>query len=1595
MFSAGSTNTALAIAEIMKGLNYTCTLINVRNSQKWWDDGVAIKKLFTVVSLSDLSGSEQMFDIIFEVGDLLLSTTSRKTLTSKSIWIVRKPFVLGETELCIYPMSVSERSTEGITETWLLKDVTSPDDISALEVLTRKPVRHLPFLWTPLPAEGHHRAIGAPVWKGVPTEKLFVHMVDTNTTCSSSSVLPLVILREANRSGLPIQTWKMHNGEQLSKSKFFRENILKHCSDLDLSGECVGRQRCPEWATFPNHVAMAHLRFRDLRPVLLDLTWVGIPVVHNSTVLRDIGFGLDSLYFSDNSVSEGVAAISKLHKLLPSWADTLKDRREHILRRWSPISPAIRDTWTFYIQKLAPVHVAVPVPIVETQMHSAPKSNTYTVLFCDMWDQFQEDYNFFTLMLNEAGSKLNPPKIVKGVSLTNLVGKPDLVFFGPFGVSWMKYPGVPKVHYTGENTPPVPHADVKLNLGFRHVDMAKEDYLRFPIWFTEINWFSADVERLVNPKPIPLELCTRTQEDTWSSRSKFCSFIVTNPMNPIRNQSFHWLNTYKTVDSAGNLYNTVGNELSALRGGGGGEIKKTQFMMNYTFALTYENNTSSGYTTEKYLHAKAAGTVPIYWGDPNFQRDFNPAGCIDARGVKTPDELIKLVKECDTEAEWKKRAAIPALDDYAVELTRRTMAEASRRIFAALGVDTSDFPRAIGATKGSPEAHKGMDDFARHPTIIQETPLQTPLLVTYVTFKFLGSLQHWLTAAKNQLRALPDMKAHVFVGPDVPEVSISTLKETYTFATFECVPADWTPPNFTDFWEPTHFAWKIWIYNTLVQRESLKGKLILYIDAGAVLVRWPQAWLRIAQREGISCLEDPREENERWCGDSFCERLSVTDEERSSKQIVAGIMSFVAGHPVATAFFADAFVYAQERDTIVGPRLSGVSVDGKSYGHRQDQSILSILVRRHPIPLEPLDTVYCDHSMRQTFMSGKAVYVHRGDFKKTVPFLPGIEDAFVINLDRRADRLEGFWKTHPELVGRVNRTAAYDGKLLTLTPELATLFKPNDFFWKKAVMGCAMSHLSLWWKLVNEHPDIHNYLIFEDDAKLKDGWEEILEKSMAHIPEDYDVLYLGGILPPNRDAFETVLEPVTKYYSRVKPNSIFGQNPPTNYFHSCAYAYILSRNGAMKILKGMEIKKGYWTSADHMMCTPSSLMNLYFLTPAIAGCFQDSDPAYANSQFNNFSRVDSFDSDLWNNDERFPVPQSTSDTFDLAATLRSVFTPHPTSAPKLPVTTPPVTTLSLTPEPYTGHSVILNSGRGIPIRFIKLKELDLEFNKLCECDWLFALFGIKTVALESFTADTEPPSDCPIVILQRPYVFQTTEILRKWSAAGAVFKILHLSDESTIREGRDPLFAYTLKGCKSVLRFYIRDDFPPGTESKIQIIPLGFRWSRLRLSQSPLDRTPHVPFRELHWSFHGTNWQERKTQMKPLLDCSLINSCKFYDTWNDPANLTQHAYQNVLANSIFVPCPDGMNPETFRVYEALEAGCIPLIVHSEQNDMWFRWISNNIPLLDNKSWEDAVKNMFRLLTKPETLEIYRTQLITNWVVWTTTLKTQSAEWLLS
>ena len=1632
VFSGGGASAVISLAELLTIQGHSVTLINLNGKQDWWDDMATLKNIYARVNVDDI---QQPFDIVFEVANTLKDKEQREKIAKQCVWVIRKPILLSDIECSIFPVSMARRNLEGLTEVWCFDHEVFDDELQYLETLTRVPVKKVPFVWSPALIEIYRKEANHPTWIQVAvsvTQQLqkvlpwSIHVCETNNSASSSCTIPLVILRETKlQNKFPIQKYRLHNAQPVEKSEFFKQNVWQHCQIEDLSGEMMGRQRILDWILDPMSCIVSHLRFRRLRSYMLEALWTGIPMIHNSKLLQSLGCGYENYYYEDNSISGGAKALLEIQNDIVTvkgmfHAPNFQAMQRKILEEFSPVSLKVQNGWTQAFQSLAirPSPVPVPVPVTKKEeVLVKPTANAFRVLFTDMWDGFNPTYNMFLLILQEGSKNLVPRPLIEGYSLETLPAgeKPNILVFGPFGNDWKAdaWASVPKAHYTGENTPPILTENVFLNLGYPHADFVDEKYIRLPLWMLEIDWFGADPEKINNPKPLPLDRCVNVYPEEIGKKQKFCAFVVTNPCNPVRNSAFHWLSQYKKVDSAGRLFNNVGDEIFAGLGGGGGELKKHEFLKNYKFCIAYENASSQGYTTEKLLHAKVAGCIPIYWGDPKVERDFDTRGFIDARRFTTPEELVEAVRKIDTDsAEYLRMFAVPALDEYKRDLVRRTFSQIAYMMLKAglpsLGITVEKIPKFLGATSSKeaeglrkareegtpanveiPAPQPSLPILRLQPRNESQSLRNDPVFVTMATQRFLPSLHQLLTALYAQMKVLEKLSTIVYIGSDVNDTVLQTLQSSFVHTQFHRLPTE-TPPNFSDYWAPEHFAWKLWIYHEVAHMESLKGRCIMYLDSGIFVSRLPKPWLQIVQEEGICALEDPRQINASWCHEEFCKSLQASSEELQQNQIVAGCLAFVNGNEKATRLFDEAYEWSKQRAVIAGPKWAGIK-DGKPFGHRHDQSILSILSLRHSIPRYPLDEVYCDHSLRRTFQLGKPFYFHRGAFTVNKPFLPHIDEAYVINLDRRADRMEKLYTNNPELKDRALRLSAFEGKHIQMTPAIARLFKPHDFFWKKPILGCALSHLQLWWQLLHERPEINNYLIMEDDVKLQQGWEAKWLIASGYIPEDADVIYLGGILPPNRQGFDTVKEKVNQYFSRVAPNNFFGQNPPNRYFHWCNYAYILTRKGAEKILQILEERDGYWTSADHMVCNRVDRLNHYFLDPLVAGCYQDDDPRYQTSQFNDFSRVDGFDSDLWNNNERFTAEEVEK---AMAASTHEIQIEQALKDGK----NPPVQVIEIKPSPTevtigkepeascVGKvlQLIKNPPSETKRRFVTLDDHKFDSVNAYEKEWIQELIGKDTPFLvERISFNDDPPKDSPIVIIQRPHIQRYTALFQKWNCQEVNFYVFHLSDEFD----EDSLEFYELPHCRGIVRIYQRKDIPASAKHKTVTIPLGYHWTLAGGCENPIDKTPRLPFRNVIWSFYGTSWQDRDLKLKPLQAIS-PHSLRLVDTWESPDKITRNQYIAILLDTFFVPCPAGNNIETFRLYEALECGCIPLYVKSENDEAYMEWLQNEIGLLPVSSWEEAANLVINFMKEKEVMESYRNTLLIRWKTWKERLGTQ-------
>ena len=73
------------------------------------------------------------------------------------------------------------------------------------------------------------------------------------------------------------------------------------------------------------------------------------------------------------------------------------------------------------------------------------------------------------------------------------------------------------------------------------------------------------------------------------------------------------------------------------------------------------------------------------------------------------------------------------------------------------------------------------------------------------------------------------------------------------------------------------------------------------------------------------------------------------------------------------------------------------------------------------------------------------------------------------------------------------------------------IFRDNDFSMKPAVVGCALSHIKLWQRLVDDKENDY-YLIFEDDVEFTDSYAWNLFSLMQSMTFSWDVLYLGHLV---------------------------------------------------------------------------------------------------------------------------------------------------------------------------------------------------------------------------------------------------------------------------------------------------------------------------------------------------------------------------------------------------------------------------------------------------------------------------------------------------
>jgi GR25 family glycosyltransferase involved in LPS biosynthesis len=1232
LFFSGKNQTALLLAEIFANyFHYEVTLVNVKNSEKtWWTEYPQPPNVKTTRSMDSTT-----FDYFVDI-DALVHPDTRNRLAPRSIVFLRTFVQFSEMDNTIYyEMPYIPRYFDGLYEIWCWDILNPQETLDSIQTIFSCPLRTVPFVWSasvtncfqrPL-----HRTVEGTTWK--------VHVAEKNTENTSSCIIPLVAIRELTSKNIISATYYVHNTEHLKDNKFLKENVLDNIESTKLPIEFVKKEPYYEWNQLGS-ILFSHSRFIPIRLSLIQAIWLGIPVIHNSPILRDLHPVLASLYYVGNQISDISQTFLHLSCNATIFYESIIEIREAIMNLWSIDGKT--DAWKTVMDRLVDELKEKPVSMAVSE--SILKKDVVVVAFSDMWPGFNYNQNFMIDSLRHEVKTYyaGGVKEIKGV-LYSKEQVPDVVIVGPYSMDWKSIPtSIPKVYFSGENWNLPDESDIDLFITSSRKKHSK--FVRIPTWMTFIDWFTDSTSLPThledNPIRIPLHFAMTSHPVPFESRSDFCAFVVSNPICQFRNQTFEAIHRYKHVNSGGHLYNNIGGQLELKYPGGGcGDISKHHFFAKHRFTISFENSQADGYITEKVLHAKMAGCVPLYWGDKNTD-DFVEGSIVNLSHVSSPEQVRIILQKLE----------------------------------------------------------------------------ENPALCSKIA-------------------------------------------------------------------------------STPILNEEKKQQALYAI--------------------------------------SFM-----------SKRILALIKS-----------------------------------SSTSMATKQD--------------------------------------------------IRNIDHVFAINLDSRSDRWNKLLQHAPYLEPITTRISAVDGKTLQLNSFLFQLFQYNDFHWKKSVMGCSLSHIKTWTKIIN-HPG-RFFLILEDDVRFENEWLQQWKPYADAIPEDAELLYLGGVLPPNKIALPQILQKVNDYWSVIQPNTLFSPMP-LPVFHFCAYSYILSKKGAEKLLHFIqENDRKAFTSIDHVIGHILVGLKKYIATPLLTHCFQEDDPTYLQSNFNDMQRKDTFDSDIWNNTECFSEHE-----------IETYTNPVPISSS--------------------------NSTQSLHVYYLKTNDQPYE---LYEQKWLEEVFDVpfSLVPLENLT---QLVPDQSWFIVNRPNVESFHSYFQMLQQNNLHFKVIHLSDEFE----KDTLDFYYLPNCKAVVRNYLRKDVP--SLPHVVTIPLGYHHKpSLEVQNKSYDQ------RKLVWSFHGTNWFGREQALMPLQDIT-PNNCLFVPDWNHPSMIKERDYLSYLSNSKFIPILRGNHPETFRLYESLESGCIPICVQDDSMSLFYDWIRSHLPI--PICTKEDLNSIMTNLVNGSQQEEYRLQLLASWLAYKEQIK---------
>lgn len=218
---------------------------------------------------------------------------------------------------------------------------------------------------------------------------------------------------------------------------------------------------------------------------------------------------------------------------------------------------------------------------------------------------------------------------------------PDYLFVSPLckPFEYMKYDCV-RILYTGE--PISPDFNVfDYAIGFDEITCLDKNrlnrYYRYPLVF----WCLDELQEHIRG------LSRDEAQRALEQKKYFCNFIYGHQSKlGERERLLSTIQKYKRVESAGSFLNNMPDGLVVPF-----NEKKKEFLRQCKFTIACESLTRPGFVTEKLIHPICNYSIPIYFGNPFVEDEFNGDAIVNCHNYSSFEEALERVIEIDNDDE--------------------------------------------------------------------------------------------------------------------------------------------------------------------------------------------------------------------------------------------------------------------------------------------------------------------------------------------------------------------------------------------------------------------------------------------------------------------------------------------------------------------------------------------------------------------------------------------------------------------------------------------------------------------------------------------------------------------------------------------------------------------------------------------------------------------------------------------------------------------------------------------------------------------------------------------------------------------------------